>query len=52
MAVDTTTQTEKDLLQVAETFLREHGVLEDIRRVPIEGSVAGVLLRATYRNDE
>ncbi len=43
--------TEKDVLQAAETLLREHGVIEDISRASIEGRVNGVLIRVAYRND-
>jgi hypothetical protein len=34
------------VMQAAETFLREHGVIDDIRRVVIEGRVTGVLIES------
>lgn len=43
--------TEKDILQAAETLLRERGVTENVSRASIEGRVNGVLIRVAYRND-
>lgn len=36
----------KNIMQIADTILREHGVYEDIRRVVIEGRVTGVLIES------